>query len=329
EMRVVSFAACWRLARSLVAAITLILIGAAVGAQTPVPTQDQLNIFKSLPQDQQDALMQSVLGGKGDSTNKKSDAQLDSPETVKKRNDRTGEREQESKNDKTIDGRTLRRSDEDPELRADDTVLIDLTPVEIALKDNNAINPAGTGTGATGATGATGNSTAGVSNANSALSGINDAGNNKKNNESNDFGRLQIDPRTKTTEQMARSASIRDRVLKGNPYKLNRFGVLELPGFPSIPLAGLTAEEATRRLSADPDLRDYTVKLTLLRLEPLDDQGAKPFGYDLFEGVPSTFAPVKDIQVPIDYVVGPGDTFNVQLYGNETASYSLTVGRDG
>ena len=29
---------------------------------------------------------------------------------------------------------------------------------------------------------------------------------------------------------------------------------------------------------------------------------AKAFGYDLFEGVPSTFAPVKDIQVPIDYV---------------------------
>jgi polysaccharide export outer membrane protein len=122
---------------------------------------------------------------------------------------------------------------------------------------------------------------------------------------------------------------MRDRILKGNPYKLNHFGVLEIPGIPSIPLAGLTADEATRRLSADPDLRDYTVKLTLLRLEPLDDQGAKPFGYDLFEGVPSTFAPVKDIQVPIDYVVGPGDTVNVQLYGNETASYALTVGRDG
>jgi len=121
----------------------------------------------------------------------------------------------------------------------------------------------------------------------------------------------------------------RDRILKGNPYKLNRFGVLEIPGLPSIPLAGLTADEATRRLSADPDLRDFTVKLTLLRLEPLDDQGAKPFGYDLFEGVPSTFAPVKDIQVPIDYVVGPGDILNIQLYGNEAASYALTVGRDG
>ncbi len=94
-------------------------------------------------------------------------------------------------------------------------------------------------------------------------------------------------------------------------------------------MAGLTADEATRRLSADPDLHDFIVKLTLLRLEPLDDEGAKPFGYDLFQGEPSTFAPVKDIQVPIDYVVGPGDTFNIQLYGNETASYTLTVNRDG
>jgi len=45
--------------------------------------------------------------------------------------------------------------------------------------------------------------------------------------------------------------------------------------------------------------------------------------------VPSTFAPVSDIQVPTDYVVGPGDRLNVQLYGNEPASYVLTVGRDG
>src|SRR3984957_20698561 len=255
-MRVVSFAAaCRRLAKFLSATITLILIGAAVGAQTPVPTQDQLNIFKSLPQDQQDALMQSVLGGKGDSTNKKSDAQLDSPETVKKRNDRTGEREQESKNDKTIDGRTLRRSDEDPELRAGDTVLIDLTPVELALRDGNLIAPGGAGAAATGPTGAT--------NAGSGLSGIKGASsNNKRSSEGSDFGRLQIDQRPKTEEQSSRSVTVRDRILKGNPYILNRFGVLEIPGLPSIPLAGLTAEEATRRLSADPDLRDYTVKLT-------------------------------------------------------------------
>jgi len=38
---------------------------------------------------------------------------------------------------------------------------------------------------------------------------------------------------------------------------------------------------------------------------------------------------VSDIQVPMDYLVGPGDTLAVQLYGNEPAQYSLTVQRDG
>jgi polysaccharide export outer membrane protein len=320
-MRVVSFAACQRLARSLGVAIALILIGAVVEAQTPTPTQDQLNIFRNLPQDQQDALMQSVLGGKGDSTNKKSDSQLESPETVQKKNDRTGQRQQDKiNNEKTVDGRTLRNLDEDPELRADDTVLIDLTPVELD-KDGNLIVH-NTGNQASGSP--IPGSTSGISSANSAAKDIRD-----KDTSPSDFGRLRVEQRMRTPEETSRSATVRDRILKGNPYKLNRFGVLEIPGLPSIPIAGLTAEEATRRLSADPDLRDYTVKLTLLRLEPLDDEFAKPFGYDLFEGVPSTFAPVKDIQVPIDYVVGPGDTFNIQLYGNETASYSLTVGRDG
>jgi polysaccharide export outer membrane protein len=321
-MSVVFFAACGRLAKSLGVAIMLILIGAGVGAQTPSPSQDQLNMLKNLSQDQQDSLLQSVLG-KGDGTNKKSDSQLESPETVEKKNDRTGESEkQQTKNDKTIDGRTLRKSDEDPELRADDTVLIDLTPIELD-KDGNVIVRAS-------AAPANGSSpTNSLAGSNGTDAGSKDNNKENKGDSGGDFGRLQIEQKLKTTDQMAHSASVRDRILKGNPYKLNRFGVLEIPGLPSIPLAGLTADEATRRLSADPDLRDYTVKLTLLRLEPLNDEGAKPFGYDLFQGVPSTFAPVKDIQVPIDYVVGPGDTFNVQLYGNDTASYSLTVGRDG
>jgi len=316
-MSVVPYAAFKRLAGSFGAAIALIFIVTAAGGQTPAPSQDQLNIFKSLTQEQQDALMQSVLG-KGDGTNKKRDSELESPETVEKRNDRTGSSGSETKNDKTVDGRTLRKSDEDPELRADDYVLIDLTPAELDKDGNLIVHSKGAASGSTSPSAA------------SALSGA-ESGKDKDNKGTSnpDFGRLQVEPRIKTDEQINRSNALRDRILKGNPYKLNRFGVLEIPGLPSIPLAGLTADEATRRLSADPDLRDYTVKVTLLRLEPQEDQGAKPFGYDLFQGAPSTFAPVKDIQVPIDYVVGPGDTFNIQLYGNETGSYLLTVGRDG
>jgi len=55
----------------------------------------------------------------------------------------------------------------------------------------------------------------------------------------------------------------------------------------------------------------------------------KPFGYDLFAGEPSTFAPVSDIPIPSEYMVGPGDSLSIQLYGKETVSYNLTVNRQG
>jgi protein involved in polysaccharide export with SLBB domain len=54
-----------------------------------------------------------------------------------------------------------------------------------------------------------------------------------------------------------------------------------------------------------------------------------PFGYDLFAGAPTTFAPATDIPVPVDYVIGPGDTVELQLFGNQNVQYSLVVGRDG
>ena len=45
--------------------------------------------------------------------------------------------------------------------------------------------------------------------------------------------------------------------------------------------------------------------------------------------MPSTFAPATDVPVPAEYVVGPGDTLEVQLIGNTKGRYSLVVGRDG
>jgi polysaccharide biosynthesis/export protein len=58
-------------------------------------------------------------------------------------------------------------------------------------------------------------------------------------------------------------------------------------------------------------------------------QQLKQFGYDLFAGTPTTFAPATDIPVPADYVVGPGDLFEVQLFGKDNEQYSLVVSRDG
>ena len=68
---------------------------------------------------------------------------------------------------------------------------------------------------------------------------------------------------------------------------------------------------------------------TVDAIESQKEQQLKPFGYDLFAGSPTTFAPVSDVPVPAEYMVGPGDTINVQLYGKENNNYQLVVGRDG
>lgn len=63
--------------------------------------------------------------------------------------------------------------------------------------------------------------------------------------------------------------------------------------------------------------------------EQATKQKLKQFGYDLFAGSPTTFAPATDIPVPVDYIIGPGDTVMVQLYGKENATHELTVNREG
>lgn len=60
-----------------------------------------------------------------------------------------------------------------------------------------------------------------------------------------------------------------------------------------------------------------------------EDLPLRPFGQDLFIAGATTFAPATDIPVPADYVVGPGDSVRVQLFGSENGNYSLLVGRDG
>jgi len=327
-------------------------------------SDDTLQALKNgMSPDEQSSVLQGILG-KSNGTTTKSDNKLQTPETVQQKNSQ----EQNlfnDKNEKTRDGRILRQPNEDPELRADDTVVIDVTPLDevcnrygfgagaqngnnannpnyvpsanappapaaSALSTLNALNSAGaalpsaSGGGIPGIPGISANTSANTNTPNYIYDLTrcpSPAEVQKTQEENTDAAKLEA--------EKAESEKFRKRILSNNPYKLNHFGVLELPGLPAIPLAGLTASEATRRLSADPDLADYFVKLTLMRLLPTGQEALKPFGYDLFEGVPSTFAPVSDIQVPVDYIVGPGDTLDIQLYGNEPYTYELTVERDG
>lgn len=53
------------------------------------------------------------------------------------------------------------------------------------------------------------------------------------------------------------------------------------------------------------------------------------FGASLFSRVPSTFAPVDDVPVTPDYVVGPGDQLRLQVWGQVNQQGSFTVDRTG
>lgn len=81
--------------------------------------------------------------------------------------------------------------------------------------------------------------------------------------------------------------------------------------------------------SAGADLSDFERMLAQRAPDRISTR-LKQYGYDLFTEAPSTFAPVDDLPVPDDYVVGPGDQIMVSAVSpRRNAEHTLTVARDG
>jgi protein involved in polysaccharide export with SLBB domain len=53
------------------------------------------------------------------------------------------------------------------------------------------------------------------------------------------------------------------------------------------------------------------------------------FGADLFDRVPSTFAPLDMAPVPPDYVIGPGDELRIRVWGQVSLAANVRVDRSG
>jgi len=53
------------------------------------------------------------------------------------------------------------------------------------------------------------------------------------------------------------------------------------------------------------------------------------FGYEVFAMPVTTFAPVTNVPVGPDYVIGPGDSFTLTLWGRVDAQYAVQVDREG
>lgn len=304
------------LACAVVCVVCALTHGPALAQQAP--SAEQIEIFQNLPPDQQQSILESLnRGGTGSSSTgarPRTDRRVEFPETMQPRTRRAREGDEEEEGELLPNG-----TPKPARLKGNDTILLSLEIRQLErrapefeererrereqsprqLLPNQPTIP-------------------GRPSAQSAAAGDNTT------TEVGEQRRVQ-----RTAEEMERLEDFRLRVLRRNPYKLDKWGILNVPELGPIPLSGLTDEQATERLSAEVRLQDFIVRLTRMPLRPLGTEALKPFGYDLFAGSPSTFAPATDVPVPSEYVVGPGDVIEVQLIGNSKGRYSLVVGRDG
>ncbi len=143
---------------------------------------------------------------------------------------------------------------------------------------------------------------------------------------------VELRPRASLSEaerQSLRSDPALARIEGSRYYELDDDGVLALPGVATVPLRGLTAEAIEKRLAAEEPLRLYEISVSILQQEAIGAAALKPFGYDLFRPGAERFDAVTTGPVPPDYVLGPGDTIRIQLFGNVNRIDELEVTRDG
>ncbi|RMH77284.1 MAG: hypothetical protein D6681_21000, partial [Calditrichaeota bacterium] len=93
-----------------------------------------------------------------------------------------------------------------------------------------------------------------------------------------------------------------------------------------VPVAKTGGQAAAERLEMRRAFADFVAESKPLKV---DASSLKLFGYEIFAGQPSTFAPATDVPVPPEYVLGPGDEIKVQLFGRMSDLLSLVVDRDG
>ncbi len=325
-----SFNARWSLkeARSrLVSWLTALLLMAALAAgpaqaQSVTPTPEQLDMFRNLPADQQQALIQQFGGLLG------SQGGLGSFGTLGGLRGQ-GQVGREGLTDQSTTDR-LRGTGEAggqaepliPVLKADDWVIIE---IDFHLPPRPP--------SATSALQAAAGFSTSPAQQMAALQAAAASGGQAQQSPAGQQAAQQPQPAPADSElsdeERARLKKLIDMIRARNPYQLSHDGVLFLPGFAGIPLAGLIEDLATLRLKVDPAFVKLDIRVTRLPLQKTGAEGLKPFGYDLFTRAPSTFAPVTNVPVPSDYIVGPGDQLEVQLYGTQNRSFFVHVGRDG
>ena len=140
---------------------------------------------------------------------------------------------------------------------------------------------------------------------------------------------IHFEPIEELHEQVEADSAL-SRISGAGVYSVEDSGVIALPGLVEVPVLGLSEEEVEIRLGAEPTLRPFAITVDILAASPIGVEALEPFGYDIFaaSGDGGGFDPVVAGPVPPDYVLGPGDSVRVQLYGNVNEIYEIEVSRD-
>ena len=104
---------------------------------------------------------------------------------------------------------------------------------------------------------------------------------------------------------------------------------VELPGKKNnLKASGLGADVETLPRATVPTYKPVEKVSSDNEVKPTEAV-LKKYGYDLFNNNAEAFTPSSDIPVPDSYVLGPGDTLFIQLYGNDNSTYNFTISREG
>jgi len=120
-----------------------------------------------------------------------------------------------------------------------------------------------------------------------------------------------------------------DAINNRNPYDVKGDGTIHLPGVPAFRVSGLTTAAAERILGSRPQLAGWTLRLTLLPNVVAGTKRAMPFGHEFFQHGTGRQGLTPSLPVPKDYVLGPDDQIQIELFGNKAARYQRSVDRDG
>jgi protein involved in polysaccharide export with SLBB domain len=92
----------------------------------------------------------------------------------------------------------------------------------------------------------------------------------------------------------------------------------------------LTTQERTRIPPSSRIVGPLTQKSDFERF--VEDATGRPlpvYGRQLFDQIPTTFAPIEHVPVPADYVLGPGDELLIRVWGKINLDSRVTVDRNG